>query len=122
MRSNNAVVFFVSALCFFAVSPAGADDLKLQLCLSGSKDPEEVRMAKAACTSYLAELMGNVRFGVVTPAQMARPFCLPNRDLTDEEHIAVFRRFRAANPQMPELKAMELDGVIKVKAFKCNSN
>jgi hypothetical protein len=91
----------------------------LRLCLTGSDNPAEIKKAHAACAAYLAGLMQDVRFGIVTPQLMATPFCLPKRDLTDEESGLIFKMFSADNPQVPPRNLAVVFAVMLTKANKC---
>jgi hypothetical protein len=91
-------------------------------CLRGSENPEEAAKSEAACTAYLAGLMEGVRFGIVTPQQQQKPFCLPRRDLTNEETNFIFQKIIADNPQLASMDAFtaqEIAAVVVVKASKC---
>ena len=94
------------------------DSPLLSLCLRGSDNPEEVEKSKHACTAYLANLMQDLRFGTSTE----RPFCLPSRDLTAEEHNLIFKKFSAENPRLPEMSRLLISALITTKADRCSSN
>jgi hypothetical protein len=110
---------FLSAAMLLCMANSGtAEELLLRSCLKGSSNPAEIRESKAACTAYLASLMQNIRFGTT----IRQPFCLPNRNLTDQEHNLIFKRFSAKNPGLSEMNRYLLSGVITVKANKCSAN
>src|SRR6266446_3995503 len=98
------LLLLVAALVWGISLGAAEDSPLLHLCLKGSKNPEEVEKSKTACTVYLAGLMQGVRFGIVTPQQQEKPFCLP-RDLTGEQMNFIFKKLWADNPQLPKENA-----------------
>jgi hypothetical protein len=88
-----------------------------RLCLKGSNNPDEVRKSKTACTTYLANLMQDVRFGIVTKQQREEPFCLPSGDLTNDQANLIFERFSADNPLLAN--PLMFYGVVVGKAIRC---
>lgn len=115
MRGFFATIVWIVA----ALGSVCADDLSLlSVCLTGSTNPEEVAKSKRACTSYLADLMQDIRFGTTT----RQPFCLPSRELTAEESNLIFKRFSSEHAELPEMNRLMISGVITVKAYRCPSN
>src|SRR5262249_35595875 len=51
---------------------------------------------KPECARYLNLIVGDVRFGT----SVKEPFCLPDRELGDQEADLVFRRFWTDNPHL----------------------
>ena len=64
-------------------------------------------------------MMSDVRFGIVTAELQAKPFCLPPRDLTNEELNLIHKRFSKAHPQLPEMNTQLLASILTGKSYRC---
>lgn len=123
-RSKKAVFrscALVFALGVSGIAHAGEYSELFRKCLTGSDNPQLVREAKRACTQYLSLLMADVRFGIVTDRERNAPFCLPARELTDQETNLLFTRIKADGHGMIR-DGMEdiVAGVVITKAYRCN--
>jgi len=64
--------------------------------------------------------MSDVRFGIVTDKERSAPFCLPSRDLTDEENNLLFKRIKADNSGLIRDNMDDvIAAVVITKSFRC---
>jgi hypothetical protein len=88
--------------------PAWAANPLLEACVRPGRN-------KQVCTAYLTQIMGNVRFGTVTPQKLREPFCLDRDAMTDAQYNMIFERFSADNPDLEKMNQYALFGVLTVK-------